>query len=357
MTMTAVLGVVFLALGLLATYLMFHLWGYPYDSERRRSSAPQWKMNIHRVVGAGYILVYIVMMAEMVPRLWTYQVEFPARTVVHLSVGIAIGAILLVKVSIIRWFRHLEELMPALGISLLVSTIVLTGLSLPLHLARGGLGRGISFDAGTRARLVEVLPAVGVAADQTEAESLADPSQLRLGMQTLMNKCTHCHDIRTVVARPRTPDDWARTVRRMAERPAIGQVISEKERARVAAYLIAITPALQESEAQRVQLERLRTSTTERINELALSDPPDEFERPGFDLEIAAEAFRVTCSQCHTPDRVEQAPPRSTNEVDALLGRMVERGLYAGDEQIELVREYLIRTYTGVSQPSPDADD
>ncbi|MEM0984499.1 MAG: hypothetical protein AAGI17_11185 [Planctomycetota bacterium] len=353
MTITAVLGVVFLALALAATYLMFHLWGYPYDAERRKSSAPQWKMNIHRGIGAAYIVVYLVMMAAMVPRLWTYQVEFPARTVVHLSVGIAIGAILLVKVSIIRWFRHLEELMPALGISLLVATIILTGLSLPIHFARGGLLRDLDLDGGTRERLVEVLPLAGIAADERDAAALAEPSVLRSGMRTLLQKCTHCHDIRTVVARPRTPDDWARTVRRMAEKPAIGQRISPEEERRVAAYLIAITPRLQESEAERVELESLRSATAESVSRLASEAP--EAELVLFDLAAAAEAFRMTCSQCHTTDRVDRSPPGSPGEVDALLSRMVERGLYAEKERMAVVREYLVRTYARTSPRPADA--
>lgn len=172
-------------------------------------------------------------------------------------------------------------------------------------------------------------------------------------MRTLLQKCTHCHDIRTVVARPRTPDDWARTVRRMAEKPAIGQRISPEEERRVAAYLIAITPRLQESEAERVELESLRSATAESVSRLASEAP--EAELVLFDLAAAAEAFRMTCSQCHTTDRVDRSPPGSPGEVDALLSRMVERGLYAEKERMAVVREYLVRTYARTSPRPADA--
>ena len=102
---TSLLGIVFLGLSFAATFLMFHLWGYEYDEVNKKSSAPQWKMNIHRAIGFAYVIVYIVMMTEMVPRLWEYQVEFPARTVVHVLLGTIIGVVLLIKVSIIRFFR------------------------------------------------------------------------------------------------------------------------------------------------------------------------------------------------------------------------------------------------------------
>lgn len=48
-------------------------------------------------------------MCAMIPRLWTDQVELPARTVAHLVIGIAIGAILILKISIVRFFKYLEK--------------------------------------------------------------------------------------------------------------------------------------------------------------------------------------------------------------------------------------------------------
>jgi hypothetical protein len=130
-SVSAVLGVVFLALAFVSTFMMFKFWGYPYDKERRKSECPQWKMNIHRGVGYAYGIIYLVMMAQMVPRLWEYQVEFPARTVAHIMLGFTIGVILILKISILRWFRHFEEWMPVLGVALLTCTVLLSGLSLP----------------------------------------------------------------------------------------------------------------------------------------------------------------------------------------------------------------------------------
>ncbi len=36
----AVLGLVFVAVGAAATFLMYHLWGYPYDEKKLKSMAP-----------------------------------------------------------------------------------------------------------------------------------------------------------------------------------------------------------------------------------------------------------------------------------------------------------------------------
>src|SRR6266508_1638273 len=92
---SATLGLVFLGLGFAATFLMFHLWGYPFDKATRTSSAPRSLVLLHRGIGYTYGVVYLIMMSQMVPRMWEYQVELPARTVAHLLLGFTIGFILI----------------------------------------------------------------------------------------------------------------------------------------------------------------------------------------------------------------------------------------------------------------------
>ena len=64
------LGVAFLALALALTFLMFYLWRFPYDHSAHRSSAPRSLVRLHRLLGYAYVAVYVVLMWEMVPRLW-----------------------------------------------------------------------------------------------------------------------------------------------------------------------------------------------------------------------------------------------------------------------------------------------
>src|SRR5277367_5534776 len=128
----SLLGIAFLGVGAAATFLMYHLWGYPYDKETLHSSAPRGLIRLHRLLGYVYVILYVYFLVQMVPRLWNYQIEFPARTVVHITLGMTIGAILVIKLAVVRWFRHMESrLLPALGTSLLVCTVLLLGLSVP----------------------------------------------------------------------------------------------------------------------------------------------------------------------------------------------------------------------------------
>src|SRR6476620_400228 len=94
---TGILGGAFLIVGLAAMFLMFHLWGYPFDTATKTSAAPKLWMLVHRVLGYLLAALYVVMMWKMVPRLWEYQVEFPARTAIHITLGFTIGFLLIVK--------------------------------------------------------------------------------------------------------------------------------------------------------------------------------------------------------------------------------------------------------------------
>ncbi len=91
-------GLVFLILAGFITFLMFYVWKFPFDHEKLKSSAPPRAILSHRILGYVYVIIYVFIMWNMVPRLWSYQIELPARTVLHLALGIMIGAILVLKI-------------------------------------------------------------------------------------------------------------------------------------------------------------------------------------------------------------------------------------------------------------------
>ena len=247
---SAILGVVFLGLGITATFLMYYLWGFPFDKTTRKSAASKRLLLVHRVIGYAYGAVYIIMMVQMVPRMWQYQVELPPRTVAHLILGLLIGIILVVKILIMRFFRHLEEWMPYLGTAMLISTVLLLGLSLPFVFRERALGDqalgGSVFSAENRKRVADLVPVANFPAGTPLAE-LSTVACMRAGQSVLLEKCVRCHDLKTILERPRIPSDWVSTVSRMAEKPALFAPISERDQWRVSAYLIAITPDLQKS--------------------------------------------------------------------------------------------------------------
>ena len=371
---STIFGLIFLGLGNASVFLMYKLWGYPFDHETRTSAAPKSLMFVHRAIGYAYLILYIFMMWYMVPRLWNYQVELPPRTVAHLMLGITIGVLLLVKVSILRFFRHFEEAMPYIGTALLICTYLLIGLSVPFTLRESvrQVSSSVFSDASIE-RTHTRLQMAGLPPD-APLDKLATRRKLREGQDVLLKKCVQCHDLRTILARPRTPPDWVRTVDRMAIKPMIGEPITLEDQWTVSAYLIAITPELQvsakEQRKQRIQVSQAQNALAVLTNPDEVADEvivnpdevivnpdevivnPDEVEETAetpaedtYDPDAARELFEITCSLCHDLSDVDNVPPTSEEETTELIVRMIDNGLFLEEEDIKIIARYLNDTY------------
>lgn len=345
---SAILGLIFLGLANASVFLMFKLWGYPFDKETHKSEAPRSLTILHRCLGYAYALLYVFMMWHMVPRLWTYQVELPPRTVAHLMLGITIGVLILVKVVILRFFRHFEESMPYIGVCLLISTYLLIGLSVPFSFHETVLtAKTDAFSEEGIARTRQLLDTAELPS-QAPLDELASKRKLREGRHVLQRKCVVCHDLRTILVKPRTPPDWVRLVHRMAIKPVIGEPISEQEEWSVSAYLIAITPDIKNAVKQQRE-EQMRTEVAKDAAVKASVAMEVEQATPSpVDTYNAAEVkvlFEDKCSQCHPITDVEDYPPVSKEDTTDVINRMIEYGLYLGEEEIELITRYVNENY------------
>ncbi len=346
-----VLGLIFLAVAVLQVVIGFYAWGYPYDHEIYRSKAPKPIVWTHRLLGYFYIAIYIYLMSQMVPRMWTYQIELPARTVAHLILGFSIGGLLLVKLSIVRFFRYLEAtLVPFLGVFLFLCTLILVGLVLPFTFREAYLSNtaleGDMLNAERLERVREQLPKTGLD-DKNALDELASASGILAGRRVLINKCTQCHDLRTALARPRTPESWRQTVSRMANRSTILNPISDTEQWQVTAYLIAISPTLQRTLRMKRDLDQKAAESQQAVMDVGKTMQEEGMAATDdFDIDAARELFQTRCSQCHSPVLVEGKPPASGDAALQLVTRMVRNGLQATDVELATIVRYLTVTYT-----------
>lgn len=349
--LSVTLGLLFLVTAFASVFLMFHLWGYPFDKATRTSAAPPALMRLHRVLGWVYLLLYLVMMSEMLPRLWQYQVELPPRTVVHVCLGFLIGMVLLVKISIIRFFRHLEEWMPVLGVILLACTVLLSGLSLPFALreyglARSAIGGGV-YSAENRERVRRLLPQAELPED-APLDELASSRGLEAGREVLSGKCVACHDLKTILVQPRSPAGWWKTVERMAIKPSFAAPMTDEELYQVTAYLIAITGDLQRSVKERRQEEAKKRLAAAEVRQEAAGAAAegDSGALPAFDEAAALKTYEGLCGQCHELADVEAKPPHSAEEVKHLILRMIsENGMEASKEELDLVYLHMVKRF------------
>jgi len=308
------LGIAFVVIAIVATVLQAWLWSFPMVPDpggpdpNGKSTAPYSWTLFHRVLGLAFVAIYLVMMVEMVPRLWEYQMELPARTVMHSCMGIVIGVLLVAKVSIIRWFQHFGKALPTLGLSILTCTIILATLSVPFALQAHDFGS--ITDPKVQQRVRNKMVSLGYS--ESEADQLATTGSLRAGQQVLTNKCKQCHDMRKILNRTRPPKKWLSIVRGMAKLPTLGDVITEKDIPRVTAYLIAIGPEI-------VASKRAQSDSRPKAEKAPdVSPPEEENEAPEEPLNqepagpsltamtAQKELYDKHCTDCHETDTVEE---------------------------------------------------
>jgi hypothetical protein len=355
------LGIAFLILAVVGTVLQAWLWGYPMEPDpggpdpNGKSTAPRFWVQVHRVVGLAYVLIYVVMMWYMVPRLWEYQVELPARTVIHACVAIILGVLLVSKICIIRWFQHFGKALPGLGLGLLTCTIILGMLSLPFAIRAHGVTDGV-FEAKNLSRVRMILGSLelGEQPDRTP-EALTTESALMHGRHVLVRECAVCHDMRTVMVKPRTGASWHKLVKRMAAKPTLGPKIDSYDEAAVTSYLVAITPGLQESVSIKRREDRKRQEVKAAASafdaEPTAADQGKELAQAENAKEPSAEEIKALvesrCTECHEMTDVDEYGGGDEAEWAKVVQRMIE------EEDAELTAEEakLIVTYLALHYP------
>jgi cytochrome c2 len=342
------LGIIFVILAGAATFLMYQLWGYDFDHRQLKSAAPPNLLRLHRWIGYAYFGIYVYLMSQMIPRLWSYEIELPARTVAHLIFGWSIGILLVVKIAIVRFFKHLEStLVPFLGTLLFLCSCLLIGLSVPfvlkeVYLSRSSVG-GTVFSAENIQRVKRLLPRAGLP-ERAPLMELASLKGLQRGRNILFDRCVQCHDLRTVLVRPRTPEVWVQTVRRMAER-AVLKPIDDSQQWFVSAYLIAISPELQASLQEKLQQDRAAEKSKANLTAVTNLMLPANARPKSMDMAQAKLVFEDACTQCHNLSKLAKSPPASAAEARALVARMVDNGLEASSLDLEAIISYLTQTY------------
>ena len=345
--LNAFLGLTFLGLSIAGTVLMYWLWGFPYDHEKYRSKAPPFLMAVHRIIGYLYVTIYIIMMWQMFPRLWNYQIEFSPRSSIHLSLGFLIGGILFLKFLVVRFFKHLESrLAPIFGTLLMLSTLLLVGLSVPMafkeYQLRKSVAGGDIFSSENIDRMNLLISRANFPEDAPRAE-MSDINFLLNGRKVLLSKCVQCHDLRIVLLKPRTPANWANTVRRMSER-TVASPISSEEQWWVTAYLIALSPELQRGFKSKMEEDMALKEISFQID-LDEKTPiaPEKVE--SFRLREAKAVYELKCSGCHFLSNVENNPPQGIEDLNSLVSRMITNGLDASREEISKIIFYLSDKY------------
>jgi cytochrome c5 len=347
-TVSMWLGTAFLLLAIVAVLLQAWLWSPRFWNETtKKTEAPRAWLRVHAACGYTYGIIYVVMMWEMFPRLWEYQYELPARTVIHATVAIFLGVLLFCKIAILVFFRHFEEAMPRYGFAILASTVVLISLSLP-HAARALDLQGRIADPENMARLETVLQEVDFGEIEVGVAELATEESLARGRDILVNKCVTCHDMRTILIQPRTGQRWLEVVTRMKDKPDpfATEPLTDEEIPVVTAYLIAITPDIQQSTKRKREGERERSEMQEKTQQVLAAMPATApAEAPALDEVAAKAALEHRCTDCHELDEIDGHGGDDVAGWSKVIADMVAEGAEVGDDEAKLLAAYLAQLH------------
>ena len=345
-TISMWLGIVFVVAGVAAVILQAWLWSFPMlpdpggSDPHGKTSAPALWRYVHRGLGYVYLVIYVVLMTEMVPRLWNYQFELPARTVIHACMGIIIGCLLLTKISILRWFQHFGGALPAVGLSLGICTVLLGVLSIPFALRAHDFGDALT--AENLERVERTLADIQFD-EKWDIKELASKASFEKGLQTLTSKCTQCHDVRTILNKPRTGKGWYDVVKRMSVKPSLGKRILADEIPFVTAYLVAITPAIQESNKRKAASDKSQSERVEKVKATAAA--PAVPAEPGADPKAGKALFESKCSACHELKDVADHGKEDLAGWTKVVTRMVEEnGAELAEKDVKTIIAYLVAT-------------
>ena len=347
------LGILFLILAIVAVLLQAWLWGPKFwDEVEKKTRAPKAWLRVHAGVGYVYGLIYLAMMWNMFPRLWEYQYELPARTVIHAVVAIILGVLLITKILILLFFRHFEEAMPKFGFGLLLCSVVLITLSVP-HAARALDLQGRLADPDNVARVEQVLAEIELGEGAPELAALTSKRGLERGRDLLVNKCVSCHDMRTILLKPRTGARWHEVVVRMQEKPDpfSSNPLTVEEAPYVTAYLIAITPDIQASRKRKSEQEREREQS--QAATVAAMDPQTvgSAVAAGTGPDIAVDQTRAKaildsrCMDCHELEEVVNYGGADVAGWAKVITAMVEEGAEIAQDEALILAPYLAITY------------
>jgi mono/diheme cytochrome c family protein len=230
-----------------------------------------------------------------------------------------------------------------LGTFLLVGSVVLIGISVPSAFQEA-FATSRLLGEENRQRVATLLAQTGLG--EVECARLTTPDALRTGQRVLRRECIDCHDLRTVLAKPRTPDNWRQTVARMGDRTTMLNPLEENEQLLVTAYLIALSPDLQKS-ARQLREEQDRRDQSKQAAESVVAE---EAAPTDYDPAAAKQLYEEMCSQCHGTNVVDASPPGNEEEARELVSWMVDEGLEATEKELARIVRYLTETYAESSE-------
>ena len=277
---TSALSALFVIMAAVQVWLMLEVTG-----RAKPRFNPRIMSRIHRVNGYLFIALYLVFLYVMIKRVAGANEPLDTKGILHMALAVSIIPILVVKILIVRYYPKSFDIVPLMGIALLVVTTSLVSIT-----------GGYFFIKSASAKYVSTF------------DPDSDHLDVDVGREMVIQKCNRCHDLTRVFTMVKTPEEWIATINRMTQHDPtwintgqIDQIV----------YFLS---------------ERQNINKTDDI------------------LTVQIETLMDTkCSRCHDIERVF-AQRRTRDEWRTLVTRMSNRHRgWITDTEAKLIGDYLIR--------------
>jgi len=213
-TVSIVIAYVALAAAATAVGAMFVRMGRPSDKARTAS------LRVHRVAGYAFIALMIFLFAGMLYKIAAYGKGLSPAAAWHGAAGFAVVVFIFLKWAVVRPFRGLQRLAPALGIVVLGLAFVVVNLGATMDFLDWlGARREAATPLAGETERFEVAPSEEMRAmhDEMMERMAPGPAEDRLHAAgaTFAEKCGRCHHLKRSFEGPVSSEQWPPLIKRM----------------------------------------------------------------------------------------------------------------------------------------------
>ncbi len=183
-----IIAMLFLVVGLIAIYTMISLQG------RTKPSHPEFYRKLHKWSGWVFAVLFIFMVVAMSARMKTFWEEPSARVALHISLAITVIFLLLVKITIPRFFARLRPYLFTIGIGVFTLGFTLVWITAGYY-------------------LTSVWRDTPYISQSTTMEQMLD---LELGKELFISRCSVCHPLDRIMQH-RSIKNWEEVVNKMVQ--------------------------------------------------------------------------------------------------------------------------------------------
>lgn len=222
------LGVLFLLIGALNVWLIFHSSARVKDAK-----ASSRLVAAHRIGGYTFIALYAVMSYFMISRLGDMGGGTSPMAVIHLTLAMVLSPLLFVKVLIARFYRSYHGFLMPIGLVIFVLAFVLIGIAAGPYLSHQVRIQTISLES------INLPPTV---------------IDVNVAAEMMQKRCSKCHNLDRIIGARKDSRGWLSTVKRMQALPDSG--ISDADARMIVSYLASQMEPKGSAEATKMAVAR-----------------------------------------------------------------------------------------------------